>query len=429
MNILIVEDSATLRHVMCLFIERAGHTTIIAENGEQALQIFDSQPIDMVIMDIEMPGLNGLETTRIMRDWLDQEDLWLPIIFVTGKADEDDLREGIEVGGDDYLIKPVSETIITAKIRAMERIIEMRNELKRLNESLVELSERDSLTHLYNRRTFDERAERLWKQAARESEPIAILLMDIDHFKLFNDFYGHIAGDKCIKSVADTIKQSLSRPGDIVARYGGEEFIAILPNTNEEGAKHVAERLRKNIEQLDINHEPSPSGKRVTLSIGGAVIGNVAGTELQDQIHAADQALYESKIKSRNCSTVKLFNPKIRVLIGDKEGKLRRAVDGKLMSFVGIFHGRDPEQVMSLAIKHRPEAIVLHDNIDAQGAAALTQKLREDPETSLIPLFVVAKDKPTIVEREYVKLEPEACLVEAQVEKQLIEGLDKILFY
>jgi diguanylate cyclase (GGDEF)-like protein len=425
MNILIVEDSATLRHTMCQYIRNAGHHPIVANNGEEALQIFDAKRVDMIVMDVEMPGLDGFETTRLIREWLEKDDLWLPIIFVTGKNEEEDLRRGIDVGGDDYLIKPVSETILVAKIRAMERIIAMRNELKRLNQSLVELSERDSLTHLFNRRTFDDRAESAWKQAARNHEALAILIMDIDHFKLYNDCYGHVAGDDCIVKVAEAVMQSLGRPGDIVARYGGEEFIAVLTDTREEGAYHVAERIRQNVAALNIRHRESPTATHITVSIGGAVINHTAGTHLRDQINAADKALYASKQAGRNRVTVKLFSPRVRILIADSSGHLARAIDGKLKHYFALLQARSGQETLALARRNRPDVIVMDELLADDDAITTVRRLREDGNTGQIPLLITCNN----LERWHsLGLEVDGCYANLDPPHDLIDKLNRMLF-
>ena len=131
MKILLVQDSATLRYAMRNYIIEAGHTPLIAQSGEEALQMLETTPVDMIIMDVEMPGLNGFETTRLIREWLG--GYWIPIIFVTGRNEDESYREGIEAGGDDYLIKPVSAMIIKPKIRAMERITEMRDQFNQVH--------------------------------------------------------------------------------------------------------------------------------------------------------------------------------------------------------------------------------------------------------------------------------------------------------
>ncbi len=426
MNILIVEDSATLRHSMCRYIKNAGHTPVIAENGEHALQLFTPQSVDMIIMDIEMPGLDGLETTKIIRDCL--EDYWIPIIFVTGKNDEADLKLGIEVGGDDYLIKPVSETILAAKIHAMERIIAMRNELSRLNANLVELSERDGLTKLYNRRTFDQLAETAWKQASRNNEPLSILIMDIDHFKQFNDSYGHLRGDDCIERVAESIQDSLTRPGDIVARYGGEEFIVLLPNTHEDGAYNISERIRENIENLNIKHHNSLSGSTVTISVGGAVIHHTSGTALLEQVHAADKALYASKAAGRNCVTVKRFNPKTKILVADTGDDIIQMVDGKLHQYFALLHARNGQETIDLATKNRPDVILIHEDIKALSALETARILRADCNTAQIPILGITREDANLWLDHDKGIEAESCYSPEQAHKKLVAKLNAMLF-
>src|SRR5690606_337231 len=209
MKILIVEDSATLRHAMSQYITDAGHTPLITQIGEVPLQLLEDTSVNMIIMDVEMPGLNGFETTRLIREWLGGH--WIPIIFVTGLNEDESYREGIEAGGDDYLIKPVSYMIFKAKIRAMERIAEMRDQLNRLNAELESLSKLDGLTQILNRRTFNELAQQQWLAAARKQQPVSVLMIDVDHFKLYNDHYGHPAGDACLKKVTEAIKSCLHR--------------------------------------------------------------------------------------------------------------------------------------------------------------------------------------------------------------------------
>ncbi len=317
MKILLVEDSATLRFAMDAYIREAGHETVIAENGEKAVQIIDQMQIDMVVMDVEMPGLDGFETTRLIRESLAEH--WIPIIFVTGKSEEKSLEEGIAVGGDDYLIKPISKVILKAKIAAMERIANMRSQLHRLNEELKRLSQRDSLTHLYNRRTFEEKATEAWRTATRNKQPLAILLLDIDFFKRYNDTYGHLAGDDCIVNVAQTLSSQFNRAGDVVARYGGEEFIVLLPDTDRIGATHVAEQLIRAIYALDIPHSESPEYKRVTVSVGGCALKYTTGADLQQIISSADRSLYLSKRQGRNRSNISDFTNLHKVLLIDKD--------------------------------------------------------------------------------------------------------------
>ncbi len=177
-------------------------------------------------------------------------------------------------------------------------------ELAAAMKTMKKLATIDPLTDLANRRYFEDSIEKEWKIVLREKLPIGIILCDIDYFKLYNDTYGHQQGDECLKTVAASIKKGVQRPSDLVARYGGEEFIILLPNTKIVGAIHVAERVRKNVEDLEIDHSASKVGKHVSISLG--VAGYIPDVEAvyEKLIEAADQALYQSKENGRNRSTV-----------------------------------------------------------------------------------------------------------------------------
>src|SRR5690606_10868379 len=170
-----------------------------------------------------------------------------PIVFVTGKSDDEDYRKGIEAGGDDYLIKPVSKMIIVAKIRAMERIAEMRDQLNKLNAELEALSQLDGLTQTLNRRSFNHQAEQQWLLAQRQQSSTSALMIDVDHFKPYNDHYGHPAGDRVLREISDAIRGCLHRPYDLLGRYGGEEFVVLLPDTDISGATQVSQCIGKAI--------------------------------------------------------------------------------------------------------------------------------------------------------------------------------------
>jgi diguanylate cyclase (GGDEF)-like protein len=213
------------------------------------------------------------------------------------------------MGGDDYLVKPVSEVVLAAKVRALQRIAQMRDSLlvltRRLDEAnreLTRLSAVDGLTGIANRRRFDETLAREWKRAARSGGEVAVLAVDVDYFKQFNDAYGHQVGDECLKAVARAMEGQLRRPTDLVARYGGEEFFVVLPETGAEGALHVAEGLRQAVEDMAITHRHSPAASWVTVSVGAAHRAATAGQErgFTALIEAADRALYEAKRQGRN---------------------------------------------------------------------------------------------------------------------------------
>ena len=408
MKILLVEDSATIRYAMCSYINAAGHSPIVAESGEEALQILENTPVDMIIMDVEMPGLNGFETTRLIREALG--DHWIPIIFVTGKDEDTSVEEGISAGGDDYLVKPISQLILNAKIRAMERITGMRNELADLNKELTVLSQRDGLTGLFNRRTFEEKAQEIWDISARSKQPLTIILLDIDHFKLYNDCYGHPAGDECIQKVSLALNKSLSRPGDVVARYGGEEFIAILPNTPEYGARHITEVIRSTVESMAVKHRASKSGVVVTVSIGAIVVNFTGETSLDKQIEEADKCLYESKQKGRNCCTVREYNAKTKILfVGECEESYNILEENFAQEYtlINCTHG---DECAGLAEEYHPNLILIDSHLPDINVQDVCKELKDNPSTSLVPIILIGESSVEELKQHAQELNANACL-------------------
>ncbi|MDX1694935.1 MAG: diguanylate cyclase [Ketobacteraceae bacterium] len=298
MKVLVVEDNDPVRLVISKVIRSMGHEVITATNGENAIEAYRAQTVDLILMDVEMPGIDGFEATRRIRKI--GGDQWIPIIFLSANAEESYLSTGIDAGGDDYLVKPVKPVVLQAKIRAMARIAKMRDELFRANEELERLSFMDGLTSVVNRRGFDKQFDREWRRARRENKDLAVAMIDIDKFKQFNDAYGHLAGDDCLKSVARVLENSIYRGGDMVARYGGEEFVVLLPGTPIEGALDVGERLRSAIEAANI-HAPHAEHEQVTISVGVNSTSVFAYEAKGDLLNGADQALYKAKRSGRNC--------------------------------------------------------------------------------------------------------------------------------
>ena len=390
MKILLVEDSATLRYAMRNYIIDAGHEPLLARSGEEALQLLENTPVDMIIMDVEMPGLNGFETTRLIREWLAGH--WIPIIFVTGLNEDEDYREGIEAGGDDYLIKPVSFMIIKAKIRAMERIAEMRDQLNQLNAELEALSQLDSLTQIYNRRTFNELAQQQWTQAKRHQQSISALMIDVDHFKLFNDHYGHPAGDACLKKVTQAIKSCLHRSTDILGRYGGEEFIVLLPETDAKGAMRVAQSIGEALETLELRHDVSPTSQFVTASIGGATCLRTTGHDLEELIKNADRALYKAKRAGRNRSWVDEVATHKTLLLADNNPDLLSYFSNHLQTHFNLLVADTQRECLELAVDLHPDLILLGTGIaNTEAGAELCKILARTPKTASITLSLVSE--------------------------------------
>jgi diguanylate cyclase (GGDEF)-like protein len=306
MKILIVEDSRATLLIVSKYVERFGAQAICTENGDQALAAFHREQPDMVLLDVILPDINGFAVARQMRA-MEKPGAWTPIIFLSGMTSDKDLEQGIASGGDDYLYKPVSEAVLNAKIRAMQRIIQMRTslvvlarELDTANQELKRLSASDGLTGIANRRFFDDHLAREWRRARRGTGEIALLMCDVDHFKAFNDTYGHQPGDDCLRQVAQTLVRTMERASDIATRYGGEEFAVILPDTPLAGATIVAEKIRLAIHNLNLSHTGSPH-QHVTLSVGVASLTpSACEAGPQALIEAADRALYRAKSAGRN---------------------------------------------------------------------------------------------------------------------------------
>lgn len=390
MKILLVEDSATLRFAMRNYIIDAGHEPLVARSGEEALQLLENTPVDMIIMDVEMPGLNGFETTRLIREWLAGH--WIPIIFVTGLNEDENYREGIEAGGDDYLIKPVSYMIIKAKIRAMERIAAMRDQLHQLNAELEALSQLDSLTQIYNRRTFNEMAQQQWALAKRHQQPISALMIDVDHFKLFNDHYGHPAGDACLKKVSHAIKSCIHRSSDILGRYGGEEFVVLLPETDAKGALRVAQSISEALEQLALRHDVSPTASYVTASIGGATCLRTTGHDLEELIKNADRALYKAKRAGRNRSCVEEVATHKTILLADTNQELANYFSGHLQAHFNVLIADSQRECLELAVDLHPDLILLGASIASTEAGnELCKILARTPKTASISLALTSE--------------------------------------
>lgn len=317
MKALVIEDSQTGLALIGQHLERMGIVPIAATDGESGVAAFRQHNPDIVLLDVVMPGMDGYEVARRIRA-IEQSGEWTPIIFLTARTADADLVQGITAGGDDYLFKPVSEVVLAAKVRAMQRILQMRyslvvltRKLDTANQELTRLTALDGLTGLANRRHFDETIAREWRRAARYKRPLSLALVDVDHFKQYNDTYGHLAGDECLKGVAGSLLAVSRRPSDLVARYGGEEFALVLPETDQAGARRVAESLCDAIRALAIRHAGIAAGAgHVTISVGVAtMMPGQEGAGPQSLIGEADLALYAAKSGGRDRVGFKQMEP------------------------------------------------------------------------------------------------------------------------
>jgi diguanylate cyclase (GGDEF)-like protein len=304
LTILVVDDDSSVRAQLAALLDTAGHRAIEAHNATWALELFERHQPDLVLLDVVMPIHDGYWLARQLRER--ETGKWTPIIFLSGRDHDEDLARGIEAGGDDYLVKPISATVLAAKVRAMRRLMTMQSRLLELseqlrvsNQHLQHLSEHDPLTRLLNRRGFDERLSAALAMARRNHSPLTLMLCDLDHFKAYNDSIGHTAGDDCLRQVGELIRQMCRRPGDQAARYGGEEFALILPDTPKSGAMTLARAMQRVFEVAGIPHPASPIARHVTLSGGITTCVPDAQTTLEGMLMRADEALYVAKAKGR----------------------------------------------------------------------------------------------------------------------------------
>jgi diguanylate cyclase (GGDEF)-like protein len=289
-KLLVVDDQPiNIRVINELF--RAECDMYMATNGEQAIALSKSLHPDLILLDIMMTGIDGLEVCRRLKS--DPETAAIPIIFITAKVDETEEALGLELGAVDYICKPLNPAIVRARVKTHLT-------LKIQTDYLEGLARFDGLTGIANRRSFDERLAQAWNQACREAGTLSLLMIDIDYFKRYNDHLGHLQGDECLRQVAEAIAQSVNRTYDMAARYGGEEFACILPETNSQGALRVAKQIQNNMTQLAIPHPNSEVSRHITLSIGVATLHPRIGSEAIELVALADEQLYQAKKNGRN---------------------------------------------------------------------------------------------------------------------------------
>jgi diguanylate cyclase (GGDEF)-like protein len=264
----------------------------VAADAETALVIAAKNPPDLILLDVGLPDMDGFEACRRFKAHPALSEI--PVIFLTSRSSSMDEVDGLEAGGIDYITKPINPPILRARIRN-------HLELKRNRDALERLARVDGLTGVANRRTFDDLLLREWRRQARTGQPLSVIMIDVDHFKQYNDTYGHGAGDGCLKKVTQAAQDALQRPADIIARYGGEEFVALLPDTALEGALSVAEGIRAAIIALQIAHTGSKAAPHVTVSLGVACMVPQPDKEPAVLLEAADARLYAAKSGGRNC--------------------------------------------------------------------------------------------------------------------------------
>lgn len=290
-SILIVDDVPMNIKILAAVLKDQ-YNVKVATSGKEALLIAVSKnPPDLILLDIMMPEMDGYEVCKRLKEAPETRDI--PIIFVTAIDKEKDEEYGLSIGAIDYITKPFSIPIVKARVKN-------HIELKNYRDLLKENSMLDGLTGIANRRRFNDTMLTEWNRAKRSGSTLSILMVDIDFFKNYNDTYGHLEGDECLRKVALALKNGLKRPADLVARWGGEEFACILPETGHAEALTIAEDLRRSIMELAIPHKGSIIEKFVTVSMGVATISPSENEEFESLIKKADDALYKAKERGRN---------------------------------------------------------------------------------------------------------------------------------
>lgn len=305
-RVLVVDDQRSVRMAIVHELQCSGATEVYeANDAESAIAAFQQHRPDLVLLDIRLPGQDGYWVARRLRETENGD--WTPIIFLSGLDNDLDVWQGIESGGDDYLVKPVKPIVLLAKLRAMQRLLDMRRrlismsaELHNANLRLNHMVELDPLTGLVNRRGLERILHTELTAARRDQQPLTLMLCDVDFFKAYNDNLGHVEGDHCLRELGQLLRDVCMRPRDVAFRYGGEEFALLLPNTPRSGAMTFARALGNVLHKRALAHPASSVSPYVTISGGITTCIPDEGTNQEGLVMRADQALYAAKSQGRN---------------------------------------------------------------------------------------------------------------------------------
>ncbi len=304
MKVLVIDDSLVDRMIIRRLLLSLNHDVIMAEDGFEAFRLFEQEDPDLVLLDLRMPNLDGFQVVTELRN---KQLGWRPILFLSNSMDTESFAKGIFAGADDFLHKPIDKSRLEAKLHAMDRLVAMRKQLLNLTEELAketrkveQLANQDGLTGLANRRYLDTQLQQEYRRHQRHQGCLSVIMLDIDYFKNYNDYYGHLAGDEILKQCAQTLLKQISRAGDFVTRYGGEEFCIVLPETDLNGGNNVAELCRSSIENLKIEREDLGEGRYLTISLGVCCVIPDSEHPVESMLDLADKALYTAKKQGRN---------------------------------------------------------------------------------------------------------------------------------
>ncbi|NJN31511.1 MAG: diguanylate cyclase [Synechococcales cyanobacterium RM1_1_8] len=317
--ILVVDDNPNNLSLAVEFLAATPFNVCVAMDGETALEIARLVRPQIMLLDVMLPDISGFEFCERLKQQPDFQGI--AVIFMTVRSEPQDKARGFAVGGVDYITKPLERLELLSRLmshaRSQARIHALEQQQQALQRQYQQLEARhrslltdnhrlqalihlDSLTQVGNRRCFDTRLGEEWLRLRRAQLPLSLILLDIDYFKAYNDFYGHPAGDDCLVQVAQSVGRVLKRPGDLLTRYGGEEFAIVLPASDVAGALYVADRIQAEIQQLGVPHAASPLGPLLTVSQGVSTLVPSMDQSVLQLIQDADQALYLAKRQGRN---------------------------------------------------------------------------------------------------------------------------------
>ena len=262
-----------------------------ATSGQQGLDIVAWYHPDLILLDLMMPEMDGFEVFRRLKN--NPNTAHIPVIFLTGSTDTSAEEVGLNMGAADFISKPFRTAVLLARVRNHLQLAQQRHLLERLSHS-------DGLTGIANRRYFNTMLLREYYRMQRHNHSLALVMLDVDDFKAFNDHYGHVHGDECLQHVSRAIADCMHRPGDMVARYGGEEFVCLLPETDQAGAIKIANDIQAAIAHLKLPHVQAQAAEFVTVSIGVAAALPSELANSQQLLSIADARLYRAKRSGRN---------------------------------------------------------------------------------------------------------------------------------
>jgi len=295
LTVLVIEDHPDQRDLLAIVLQREGYRVITAANGLEALKKLEQENVQIALSDIMMPKMDGFELIKRIRSNPILKSIYL--ILITARIQEGDRVRGLDLGADDYITKPFSFSELLARIRVGSRVVQYQQHLEYQTQV-------DSLTGLFNRRAFEKKINEEFERSKRYHNPLSILLLDIDNFKMINDSYGHHGGDAALVKISETFRER-TRQSDFPSRYGGEEFVLILPETDQDSALQVASKIHDSIRTSAFGTATRPFA--LTVSIGVSSTSARFYSDWRELVDDADRALYIAKDSGKD--RIKIWQP------------------------------------------------------------------------------------------------------------------------